>query len=188
MSEEEFNIMFPDEESCIAYFRKIREDMGNACPKCGCTSSYYVNYNNCWRFKCNHVKTLRSGTVMQASKLSYKTWLTAIYYMSSSERSMPANEFKEKLGINTPNHVRIVQMRIRDAMSKYLKDHKIIRRIGKDALTQINFIYKGVADENLQYYIDEYIFKHRPENADEKGFENLVKACLNYSTEVKLKR
>lgn len=187
MTENDFNERFPDEESCIKYFRQIRESGDNVCAKCGCTNSFFANFTKSWMFKCGHVKTLRSGTVMQASKLPYRTWLAAIYYMSC-DRMMPANEFKEKLGINTPNHVRILQMRIRDAMSQYLKANKIRRVVGKDALTEINFIYKGIAEENKQYYVCEYIFRHRPENAGDACFENLVKACMNYSTEVKLKR
>lgn len=187
MTEEIFKEKYSNEESCIDYFRQLRESDGNVCAKCGCSKSNFDITNNCWRFSCGHVKTLRSGTVMQASKLPYRTWLAAIYYMSC-DRMMPANEFKEKLGINTPNHVRILQMRIRDAMSQYLKANKIRRVVGKDALTEINFIYKGIAEENKQYYVCEYIFRHRPENAGDACFENLVKACMNYSTEVKLKR
>jgi len=187
MTEEEIEEKFPNEESSIAYFKQIRESGENICAKCGCPHSFFANYTKSWMFKCGHVKTLRSGTVMQASKLPYRTWLKAIYYMSTGN-IMPANEFKEKLGINTPNHVRILQMRIRDAMSQYLKANKIRRKVGKDTLTEINFIYKGVAEENLQYYIDEYIFRHRPENAGDAGFENLVRACMDYSTDVKLKR
>lgn len=106
----------------------------------------------------------------------------------SCDEMMSAKDFKEKIGINTPNHVRILQMRIRDAMSQYLKANGVRRIVGQDAEREINFIFKGIAKENRHYYICEYVFRHRPENAGDACFENLVKACVNYSTDVKLKR
>ena len=33
----DFFQIFPDEESCIDYFRQIREEVGITCPKCGYT-------------------------------------------------------------------------------------------------------------------------------------------------------
>lgn len=187
MTENEFEKRFPDEASCIAYLRQIRESEGNVCSQCGCTDYFYDKVSRSWRFKCGHVKTIRSGTIMQASRLSCKIWLKSIYLMSC-ENMMPANKFKEKIGINTPNHVRILQMRIRDAMSQYLKANGVRRVVGKDAEREINSIFNGIAEENRQYYICEYVFRHRPENVGDACFENLVKACVSYTTDVKLKR
>lgn len=187
MTEIEFENRFPDEASCIAYFRQIRESEGIVCSKCGCSNYFFDKSNRSWVFKCGHATTIRSGTIMQASRLSCKIWLKSIYLMSC-ESMMPANKFKEKIGINTPNHVRILQMRIRDAMSQYLKANGVRRGVSNDAEREINSIFNGIAKENRHYYVCEYVFRHRPENVGDACFENLVKACMNYSTDVRLKR
>ena len=39
----DFFQIFPDEESCIDYFRQIREDVGITCPKCGYTEHKWLD-------------------------------------------------------------------------------------------------------------------------------------------------
>ena len=36
-----FDKIFPDEESCRAHFKALREKNGIVCPKCGCVHHYY---------------------------------------------------------------------------------------------------------------------------------------------------
>jgi len=37
----EFLKQFPDEESCLQHFRKVKESQGITCPKCGNTVHYW---------------------------------------------------------------------------------------------------------------------------------------------------
>ena len=64
---------FPDEQSCKSDFKNNREKEGVFCKKCGCSDHYWLQ--NKWQWECKGCKfrtTLRSGTLMEASKLPFR--------------------------------------------------------------------------------------------------------------------
>lgn len=76
----EFVDQFPDEESCRIKFREYREKEGVVCKKCGHTEHYWHKCRS--EFQCKHCgfrTTLRSGTVMHASKLPFRYWFIAMH-------------------------------------------------------------------------------------------------------------
>ncbi|MGY0407781.1 MAG: transposase, partial [Polaribacter sp.] len=61
---------YPDEESCKEAFKAYRLEEGIRCKKCGGRLHYWKKNREQWECKnCNHRTTLKSGTVMQSSKL-----------------------------------------------------------------------------------------------------------------------
>ena len=64
---------FPDEASCRKKFKEIRDKEGVTCRKCRGKDNYWQATIEQYQCKaCKTRTTLRSGTVMQASKLSFR--------------------------------------------------------------------------------------------------------------------
>ena len=95
----EFNKSFPDEESCKRHFKVYRDQMGVVCKKCGSTDHYWKQDK--WQYECKKCKfrtTLRSGTVMQSSKLPFQDWYIAMHLITSTKKSFSAKEIQRQLG------------------------------------------------------------------------------------------
>jgi transposase-like protein len=95
----EFFKHYPDEESCKAAFKAYRLQEGIKCKKCGSTSHYWKKNREQWECKsCKHRTTLKSGTVMQSSKLPYQHWFIAMHLITSTKKSFSAKEIQRQIG------------------------------------------------------------------------------------------
>lgn len=71
----DFFQIFPDEESCIDYFRQIREDVGITCSKCGYTAHKWLDGRKAFLCKtCGYRTPLTKGTVMERSHIPLYDW------------------------------------------------------------------------------------------------------------------
>lgn len=80
-------------------FKQIRDQQGVTCKKCGCTEHYWQS--SLWQYECKSCKfrtTLRSGTVLEGSKLPYSYWLTAMAFLTTTKKSISALELQRELG------------------------------------------------------------------------------------------
>ena len=67
----DFFSRFPDEESCVSYFKEIRQSVGVTCSKCGGTVHTWLNGRGEFQCKkCGCRTSLTKGTVMESSRLS----------------------------------------------------------------------------------------------------------------------
>jgi hypothetical protein len=90
---------YPTEESCKALVKRYREKEGIVCRKCGGVEHYWntgVDAFDCK--KCGTRTTLRSGTVMESSKLPYQYWVYAIYLLTMTKKGISALELQRQLG------------------------------------------------------------------------------------------
>ena len=95
----EFNTLYPDETSCKAGWKAIREKEGIVCKKCEGQSHYWKKDKECFECKsCGFRTSLRSGTVMENSHLPFRYWLLAIHLMTSTKKSISALEMQRQLG------------------------------------------------------------------------------------------
>jgi len=95
----EFFKEFPDERSCREKFREMRQKAGVVCKKCSHTTHYWKKDKECFECKkCHFRTTLRSGTVMQSSKLSFQEWFIAMHLLTSTRKSFSAKEMQRQLG------------------------------------------------------------------------------------------
>ena len=89
---------YPTEAKCIDHFRKVKEAKGITCKKCGSTDHYWnqthKSHDCC---KCRYRTTLRSGTVMESSKLPFQYWLYTIYLMTMTKKGISAKELQRQL-------------------------------------------------------------------------------------------
>ncbi len=95
----EFSERYPDESSCQNAFKELREKEGIICKKCGGTSHYWKSDKMSFECKkCKFRTSLRSGTVMEHSRLPFRYWLLAIHLMTSTKKSISALEMQRQLG------------------------------------------------------------------------------------------
>jgi transposase-like protein len=90
---------FPDETACKLKFKAVRDQEGVVCRNCGSNDHYWLA--TIWQYQCKHCKTrttLRSGTVMQASKLPFKYWLIAMHLLTSTRKTFSALELQRQVG------------------------------------------------------------------------------------------
>ena len=113
----EFTRAFPDEASCIKHFRELKEKRGLVCPFCGSTEFYWSQkYRSHDCKKCSYRITLRSGTIMESSHLSYQYWYYTMYLMAMQKKSISSLEVQRQLGHKYYHPIWKMMHKIRRAM------------------------------------------------------------------------
>ena len=94
-----FVSQYPDEESCKAKFKEIRDKHGVICPRCGGTEHYWKRDKENYECKnCGRRQSLRANTVMHGSQLPFRYWFIAIHLLTSTKKSFSALELQRQLG------------------------------------------------------------------------------------------
>ena len=82
---------FPTESSCKAHFKIEREQEGGKCKVCGGEVQYWLKGKEQWQCKsCSFRTTLRSGSIMEGSKVSFHSWYMAMAFMTYSKKTISA--------------------------------------------------------------------------------------------------
>ena len=115
----DFVSAFPDEESCKAKFKEYRETVGVVCKKCNHEKHYWKSDKE--QYECKHCgfrTTLKSGTVMHKSKLSYRYWFIVMHLLTSTKKSFSAKEIQRQLGHKRYQPIWHMVHKLRKAMGK----------------------------------------------------------------------
>ncbi len=94
-----YTVNFPEETECRTLFRTFRLNEGLVCKKCGSFEFYWLSTIE--QFKCKECGTritLRSGTLLENSKLPYRYWLLAIHLIHIENKSFSALKLQKQLG------------------------------------------------------------------------------------------
>ena len=113
----EFIKKFPTDKKSEKYFVKSRLEHGIRCKCCGGKRHYYLK--NARKFRCKDClfeTTLRSGTVMENSKLPMHYWFVAIYLLSHSKKPISALELQRLLGHKRYEPIYLMLRKLRIAM------------------------------------------------------------------------
>ena len=95
----EFEQHFPDESACKTKFKEMRDKEGVICSQCGSKEHVWLNGHEQYQCKkCRHRTTLRSGTVMHGSKLSFRYWFIAMHLLTATKHTFSAAELQRPLG------------------------------------------------------------------------------------------
>lgn len=114
---------FPDEQSCKKEFIEYRLKEGVRCKKCGHTHHFWKKKREQWECKnCTHRTTIKSGTVMENSKLSFQYWFIAMHLLSCTKKSFSAKEIQRELGHNRYQPIWEMLHKIRSVMG--LRDNQ----------------------------------------------------------------
>lgn len=196
---------FSDEQACKDYLKLKRQEEGITCKKCGCKKHYWFKTQELWKCSnCGYRTTLRSGTIMENTKMPLQYWFMVIHLLTSTKKSFSALEIQRQLGHNRyepiwymVNKIRIV-MGNRDA--KYSLNGNIemddayfeIVNLDKPERTKLNF-GRG-SDKQLKVLItvestpvtraDGKIHKHKPMKrmgyVKMQVIDNLKNESVNY--------
>ena len=114
-----FAKQFPTESRCREHFRIQRERSGIKCKRCNHTEHYWLPCKEQWHCKkCSFRTTLRSGTIMESSKLPIRTWYLAMAFMSFSKKGVSAKELQRQLDYNRYETIWKLMHKIRVSMGK----------------------------------------------------------------------
>lgn len=116
----EFFNNYPNEAECKSKFKEIREKQGVVCKSCKAKDEYWwlksKEQYECK--KCGFRMSLKSGTVMENSKLPYQYWFIAFHLMTSTKKTISALEMQRQLGHDYYECIWAMMHKIRLVMGK----------------------------------------------------------------------
>lgn len=119
----EFIQKFPDEGACRLKFKEQRDLIGIICDKCSCKEHYWHENKLCYECKhCHRRISLRSGTVMQSSKLPFRYWFVTMHLLTCTKKSFSTEELRRQLGHKRYQPIWEMVNKLRDVMGK--RDNK----------------------------------------------------------------
>lgn len=114
-----FTANFSSEESCRLHFKAERDKQGVKCTRCGHKQHYWIKSR--WSYeckKCNHRTSLRSGTIMESSNLSFLIWYKTMFLLSATKKGFSSKEIQKQLGLKRYEPVWAMVHKLRKAMGK----------------------------------------------------------------------
>jgi hypothetical protein len=115
----EFISKYSDEQKCKEYYRDTRTKEGVICKKCGYKKHYWLSSK--WQFQCSRCEfrtTLRSGTVMENSRLPFRIWFLIMLFMTSTKKGVSACELQRQVGHKRYTTIWSIVHRLRIIMGK----------------------------------------------------------------------
>lgn len=95
--------MFPDEASSRKWLEEIRWPDGERhCPHCGSLKTSTVKDENPMPYHCGGCRqyfSVKTGTVMQSSKVALQKWVIAMYLLSTSLKGVSSMKLHRDLGV-----------------------------------------------------------------------------------------
>lgn len=113
-----FTANFGSEESCRLHFKEERDKIGVQC-KCGSNEHYWIK--SVWSYECKKCRSrtsLRSGTIMQSSNLSFLVWYKTMFLMTATKKGFSSKEIQKQLGLKRYEPVWAMVHKLRKAMGK----------------------------------------------------------------------
>ena len=94
--------VFPDDAAAEAWFVKARWPEGVRCPFCDCDRVQEGTAHKTMPYRCRGCRkrfSVKTGTVMQSSKLGYQIWALAGYIMTTNLKGAASMKLHRDLGI-----------------------------------------------------------------------------------------
>jgi len=130
---------YGSEPQCEQALEASRWPQGFVCPRCDGTahSRFQRNGATYWQCSACHRQTsLRSGTVMDNSKLPLRTWLLAMYLLGQRKTNLSALELMRHLGVSYP-----AAWRMKHKLMQAMAECEADRRLG--GIVQLDDAYLG---------------------------------------------
>jgi transposase-like protein len=102
MSLQEFQKWIPNEAAAVAYFEQTRWSGTPVCPHCESKDIARIVNGKPMPLRCRDCRkhfSVKTGTVMQSSKIEVRIWLLAMYYMSVAKKGVSSCQMARQLGI-----------------------------------------------------------------------------------------
>ena len=112
--------MFPDEDSAKQWFESICWPEKRYCGHCGSTNTREAKNHKSmpyWCSNCRSFFSVKTGTVMQSSRLPLRKWIIAMYLMCTNLKGMSSMKLHRDLGI-TQKSAWYLEQRIRECWAR----------------------------------------------------------------------
>jgi len=112
-----FTAQFDTELSCREHFKFERDKIGINCRRCQHDQHYWIKSQ--WSYECKKCRSrtsLRSGTIMQNSNLSFLIWYKTMFLMSMTKKGFSSKEIQKQLGLKRYEPVWAMVHKLRKAM------------------------------------------------------------------------
>lgn len=112
--------LFPDEQAARHYIESRRWPNGPRCPVC---ASDRIGQHSPGIFRCNACEeafTVRTGTVMERSKIPLVKWLHAMYLLLTSRKRISSMQLSKELSVTQKSAWFLLQ-RLREACGKNME-------------------------------------------------------------------
>ncbi len=121
LSLKQFIETFPDDKTAEAWFVQQRWPTGVRCPVCGSANIQTGCKHKTMPFRCREKAcckkfSVKTGSVMEGSKVGYQTWITAMFLVSTSLKGVSSMKLHRDLGV-TQKTAWFLAHRIRKALS-----------------------------------------------------------------------
>lgn len=112
-----FTANFGSEEDCRLHFKRERDKIGVKCNRCGHDEHYWIKSR--WSYECKSCRSrtsLKSGTIMQNSNLSFLIWYKTMFLMTTTKKGFSTKEIQKQLGLKRYEPVWAMVHKLREAM------------------------------------------------------------------------
>lgn len=95
----EFVTMFPDNDACSKYLRKLRWPDTFVCPVCGVKKESWTQTRNRMVCSlCRHQTSITAKTIFDKTRTPLTTWFEAAWHMTTAKNGMSAKTLQRTLG------------------------------------------------------------------------------------------
>jgi transposase len=97
----DFEGEFPDNDACLEWLKNYRFPNGINCPNCEkVTKHHKIAKRTCYKCDyCGHEVYPLAGTIFHKSATPLKTWMEAIFWMSTTRSGHSAKELQRRTGV-----------------------------------------------------------------------------------------
>ena len=138
--------MFPDNASARKWMEDLRWANGERhCPVCGSLNTKTVPNEKPMPYHCGDCRkyfSVKTGTVMQSSKIGLQKWVIAIYLMSTSLKGVSSMKLHRDLGV-TQKTAWFMAQKIREGWLEGQEDDKM------DGIVEVDETYIGGKSRNM---------------------------------------
>jgi transposase len=102
MTPSEFAALFPDDEACLEWLKRLSYPDGTRCPRCGRGSRFH-RIRGRTAYSCQycggHVYP-SAGTLFHKSRVGLRRWFWAVALIGSTRGELSARELERELGVS----------------------------------------------------------------------------------------
>ena len=111
--------LFDTEEKAMRHIELIRWEGNRSCPRCGSVETRESSHKEMpyWCGDCRSYFSVRTGSLMEGSHISYRQWIAAVYLMGTCLKGVSSTKLGNDLGI-TQKSAWFLGHRIRKAWSE----------------------------------------------------------------------